>query len=127
MTNSQTTTLAGSSTAMDDRSSAAITAPSNLQVFLGFIQKFLDGDVDGALEFLHPDVVADEPESLPFGGEYRGREQFRVLMQKIHSTMKVEGEPPVVYDAGDAAWPPSDPMAPRAVGAAARSRPARAR
>ena len=97
MTNAQKTALQDSSTAMDRHEGS-----DNLQVFLGFIEKFLGGDVDGALEFVHPNVVAHEPESLPFGGEHSGKDRFLVLMQDIQSTIKVEGEPPAVYDAGDA-------------------------
>ena len=68
---------------------------------MGFVEKFLGEDLEGALAFIHPEVVAHEPESLPYGGEYRGKDGFLELMTKIWGTVSVEATPLGMHDAGD--------------------------
>ena len=77
------------------------TASQNLQSLMGFVESFLGGDPETALEFIHPDVVAYEPESLPYGGEYRGKDAFLELMNKIGKTVEVEATLQGVHEAGD--------------------------
>lgn len=73
----------------------------NVRAFYGFVENFLGGNVEGALEFIHPDVVADEPASLSYGGQWVGKDGFRALMQKIGETVAVEATPLGLHDAGD--------------------------
>ena len=78
------------------------TPPSeNFQALMGFVENFLGEDFDAAIEFIHPEVVAHEPESLPYGGEYRGKDGFYELMTKIWATVSVEATPVGMHDAGD--------------------------
>ena len=44
------------------------------------------GDLDGVFNRLADDVVIREPEFLPYGGEYRGKELFGELVGKIAKT-----------------------------------------
>ena len=77
-------------------------APSvNARAFQGFVENFLGGNVVGALEFIHPDVVAHEPSNLPYGGEWVGKDGFRALMEAIGETVAVEATPLGLHDAGD--------------------------
>lgn len=39
------------------------------------------GDVDGALELIHYDVIIVEPSALPYGGTWTGHEGFRELFR----------------------------------------------
>lgn len=73
----------------------------NLDTLAGFVSNFLGGDPTAALEFVHPDIVVQEPESLPYGGEWRGKDGFHELMTKIGSTVSVEATPLGMHDAGD--------------------------
>jgi uncharacterized protein len=77
------------------------TASRNLQTLQGFVENFLGGEMEAALEFIHPDVIAHEPESLPYGGEYRGKDAFRDMLTKIVETAEVEVTPLDMHDAGD--------------------------
>lgn len=66
------------------------TASRNLHTLMGFVENILGGEVEAAMEFIHPDVVAHEAESLPYGGEYRGKDAFRDLMTKVFGTVDIE-------------------------------------
>ncbi|WP_354698531.1 hypothetical protein DSM112329_04213 [Paraconexibacter sp. AEG42_29] len=76
-------------------------APENARAFYGFVENFLGGNVDAALEFIHPDVLAHEPPALPYGGEWKGKDGFRALMEMIGATVEVEATPIGLHDAGD--------------------------
>jgi ketosteroid isomerase-like protein len=41
------------------------------------------GDWDGAEELLSPDLVIHEPPSLPFGGDWTGRDALRRLFARV--------------------------------------------
>lgn len=41
------------------------------------------GDLDGVLALIHPDIEVHEPESLPYGGTWRGRDGFTDLITTI--------------------------------------------
>ena len=77
------------------------TASQNLQTLMGFVESFLGGDAETALEFIHADVVAHEPPSLPYGGEYRGKDAFLDLMTKIGKIVEVEATLQGVHESGD--------------------------
>lgn len=77
------------------------TASRNLQALMGFVENVLAGKTEAALEFLHPDVVAHQAESLPYGGEYRGKDEFRELLTKIGETVEFEITLLGMHDADD--------------------------
>lgn len=77
------------------------TPTVNMRAFSGFVENFLGGNLDGALEFIHPDIVAHEPPGLPYGGEWTGKDGFRALMEKIGQTVAVEATPLGLHEAGD--------------------------
>ena len=74
-------------------------ASENMQALMGFVENFLGGNPEAALEFVHADIVAHEPPSLPYGGEWRGKDGFLGLMQKIHESVKVEATPGGLHEA----------------------------
>lgn len=80
---------------------ANIDSSPNIATLGRFLQAFLAGGVDAALEYVHPDIVAEEPPSLPYGGRYRGKEQFADLMREIGETVEVQVIDHSMLDAGD--------------------------
>lgn len=52
----------------------------NKQVVQGAYEGLASGDVKAFLGALHPDVEIHEPDSLPFGGTYRGTEEVLGFM-----------------------------------------------
>ncbi len=47
--------------------------------------KLTAGEIEAAMEFVHPDSVIDEPEGLPYAGLYKGPEGFVELLGKVTS------------------------------------------
>lgn len=66
---------------------------------------YFAGHIDSfpAEEFLHPDFVLHEPESLPYGGRWHGRDGFRSFLRVMAKTWRTMGpkEPPVLVEQGD--------------------------
>ena len=62
--------------------SASESTP-NLAVIRGFNDALARGDVAGMVEFLDPQVEWRAPESLPWGGTFRGHEGFREFLGKL--------------------------------------------
>ncbi|GAA1002792.1 hypothetical protein Aple_001600 [Acrocarpospora pleiomorpha] len=60
--------------------------PSGIEIVQAFMKHINIGDLDSALAYVHADVHISEPPSMPYGGEYRGHEQFAELMRKIGQT-----------------------------------------
>lgn len=81
--------------------SAVTPESANVQVVTSFVESFLALDVDGALAHIHPDVVAYEPAGLPYGGEFRGRDGFLNLAQKINGLVTFDVSEAKVHEAGD--------------------------
>lgn len=55
----------------------------NLEAIRRFYPAIMAGDVDTMRAFMAPDCVFYEPESLPYGGAYRGPDGFLGLMQVL--------------------------------------------
>ena len=58
----------------------------NRQLMQGIYDAVSAGDLDGVFNRLADDVLIREPEFLPYGGEYRGKELFWELVGKIAKT-----------------------------------------
>ena len=60
------------------------------------------GDRSALLATLHPDIVLYQPESLPYGGEWRGREAFGQWLDAFVQTwVGVTPTDPVFHTCGD--------------------------
>ncbi len=44
------------------------------------LDSFMAGDLEGALSAIHPDCVLHEAESLPYAGDWHGKEGFKELV-----------------------------------------------
>ena len=62
--------------------SASESTP-NVAVIRGFNDALARGDVAGMVEFLDPQVEWRAPESVPWGGTFRGHEGFREFLGKV--------------------------------------------
>jgi ketosteroid isomerase-like protein len=51
-----------------------------------YLTAFKDGDLDTVVELTHPDCVISEPDSLPYGGEYTGKNAFREMFGTVLQT-----------------------------------------
>ena len=47
--------------------------------------KLTAGEIEAAMELIHPDNVIDEPEGLPYAGLYKGPQGFAELFGKVSS------------------------------------------
>jgi ketosteroid isomerase-like protein len=54
------------------------------------------GDVSGCLELLADDLVFSEAESLPFGGDYHGKDGFRRLLRAVSGDFRIELDEPEI-------------------------------
>lgn len=54
-----------------------------------YIEEASSGNIPGIVELTHPDCVISEPASLPYGGEYTGKEAFQELFQDVLATWEV--------------------------------------
>jgi uncharacterized protein len=60
------------------------------------------GDLEGAMALMHPEVVIHEPESMPYGGTYHGREGAAAIGRKLAEMFEPTGDMQVEYfDGGD--------------------------
>lgn len=50
-----------------------------------WVEDFTAGNLGGVMEAMHPEVVMNEGESLPWGGDHVGREGFQRLLETILS------------------------------------------
>jgi hypothetical protein len=51
------------------------------------IKCVIAGDVVGAMECVHPDVVIHEPEGLPYGGDWHGRAGFQEMFSSMTAVL----------------------------------------
>jgi len=58
----------------------------NLKVVNTMLERGGAGDVEGLREFVHPEFVAVEADSLPYPGTFRGFEGYVELMGRLVST-----------------------------------------
>ena len=62
---------------------AASKGEQSVAVVRGFNDALARGDVAGMLDFLDPQVEWRAPESVPWGGTFRGHEGFREFLGKV--------------------------------------------
>lgn len=58
----------------------------NLETVKTMIERGMVGDFEGIREFISPEFVATEADSLPYPGEFRGFEGYVALMTALAST-----------------------------------------
>ena len=66
---------------------------SNADTVRGIYESFNKGDIEAVLASLHPDIEWWLPESLPFGGSYRGTKEvgrFFASLPEYFPELKVE-------------------------------------
>jgi len=73
----------------------------NVAVLGEFLRSFLEDGPDAALVYVAPDVVADEPASMPYGGTYRGKDEFAELMRKMAATVEIRVAGFDLHESGD--------------------------
>jgi ketosteroid isomerase-like protein len=61
-----------------------------------YLTAFKESDLDAIVEITHPECVVSEPESLPYGGEYTGKQAFKEVFGNVLSTWDE-----VVFDMND--------------------------
>ena len=59
------------------------------------------GDYDAAADLVTDDFLITIPDYMPFGGTYRGKGAFRVLIPKVREMVAVERLRPVATTFGD--------------------------
>jgi ketosteroid isomerase-like protein len=59
------------------------TQTSNIAIGEGLIAGMRAGDLEAVLGLMHPDLEVFEPESLPYGGTWTGKDGFTALLQKL--------------------------------------------
>jgi uncharacterized protein len=59
--------------------SASDPSDDAVEVVRELARRFRDGDRDGALRLLHPDVRVEQPPSLPHGGWHRGHDGMAAM------------------------------------------------
>ena len=69
---------------------SAIVAQDDVAVVRAFTDAMRAGNIDTCLEMVAPDLVFSEAESLPFGGDYHGRDGFLQLLRTVNRHLKVE-------------------------------------
>jgi ketosteroid isomerase-like protein len=67
-------------------------AAANLDVKAKFQKAVFAGDFAGALPFVDPEFSLVEPDSLPYGGVYRGLEAFKRALQAIRASFQNTGQ-----------------------------------
>jgi len=63
----------------------------NVDVVRRFEDAFASGDIDGVLASLTDDVVVHECDSVPYPGDYGGKDGFMQLLQDFIATWELEG------------------------------------
>jgi uncharacterized protein len=75
---------------------------ANFDLIQLFLKKLRAGDQAGAMSHIHPEVVIDEPGSLPQSGEHRGHEAPLRLRTMITDLWDQENGAEHYLDAGEA-------------------------
>jgi len=61
------------------------TKTSHRAIGEGLIAGMREKDIEAVLALMHPELVVIEPESLPYGGTWNGREGFAELLERLMS------------------------------------------
>jgi uncharacterized protein len=77
-----------------------MTVQDNSAVVRKFITGLQAGDVGGCLELLDDEIVFSEAASLPFGGDYVGKDAFVQFLRNVGRHFRVDLDTPEVADAG---------------------------
>ncbi|MEV8546477.1 nuclear transport factor 2 family protein [Streptomyces sp. NPDC051572] len=77
-----------------------MTVQDNSAVVRKFTAGLEAGDVAGCLELLDDEIVFSEAESLPFGGDYVGKDGFVQLLRNVARYFRVDLDTPEIGDAG---------------------------
>src|SRR6476660_9921632 len=70
----------------------------NVEVVRRFEDAFARGDIEGVLATLADDVVVHECDSVPYPGDYRGKDGFTQLLQDFVATWELVGGHGVVQN-----------------------------
>jgi ketosteroid isomerase-like protein len=62
----------------------------DVAVVRAFTDAMRAGDIHTCLTMIDPDLVFSEAESLPFGGDYHGKDGFLQLLRNVSRHLKVE-------------------------------------
>lgn len=74
----------------------------NVELMQDLLTAGQNGDMERLRELTHEDCVVDEPESLPYGGEYTGETAFPDIFADIAGTWDAfDFEGPDIWDAGE--------------------------
>lgn len=68
----------------------------DVAVVRAFTDALRAGDIDTCLEMVDPDLVFSEADSLPFGGEYLGRDGFLHFLRTFSKQFTAELTPPEI-------------------------------
>ena len=66
---------------------------ADLDVVERFLKAFQAGDIETAFSLLHPEVVIDEGEGLPYPGQFVGHQGLQTLLGQMfeHLEMRLDG------------------------------------
>jgi len=64
----------------------------------GLVADMLSGNLDGVLARLHPNIVVHEADSLPFGGDWTGRDGFANLVANLSSYAELDIPEYTIYE-----------------------------
>jgi uncharacterized protein len=73
----------------------------NLAILERFYKLIVDGDVESAVELLHPDYVLHEPAGLPYGGTFKGQDGFLQMGAAFNNEFDLTVNSWRAYGAGD--------------------------
>jgi len=74
---------------------------ANADILKNMLAKFQAGDYVGGEAFLHPELMVDEPESIPHGGIFKGRDASRRVKEIIRATWDQQMGELELWDCGD--------------------------
>jgi ketosteroid isomerase-like protein len=77
-----------------------MTVQDNTAVVRKFTAGLRAGDVGSCLDLLDDEIVFSEAASLPFGGDYVGKDGFVQLLRNVARDLRVRLDAPQIGDAG---------------------------
>lgn len=67
-----------------------VSSCDDVAVVRAFTDAMRSGDINTCLEMIDPGLVFSEADSLPFGGDYHGKDGFLQLLRNVGRHLKVE-------------------------------------